>query len=388
MERINNLKFLELLFLSTALFILLPNKIKEIPFLLFSITHLMCYGYKNIKMKYFSLLIFFFLVNLVSLFYSDDLKYGLRRIEGFLPFIYLAIPYSTQNFKNINITKWSKIFNICNAIFLLIFVFYCFISSDHLSYNIIRTSFEKLPLINIHPIYLSIIAFIGFITSLFYLKNTISILSIISNLIIIMLTGAKSTLIFLIIIIPFVFFNKKIEKIKKIMFFLLIIFFASLLIFTKNGHRERFREMFLAVSYNQFNTNNSTSVRNAVYKCTLDRLEKTNLFFGNGIGDSQYFLDQCFKISHSDLLGYNTHNQYLGIVISTGFFGLFSFFLLIFYVFLLNQYKGFTPFLIVISFFLYFFLFENVLERKNGILLFLFSIYFIFNKKVYQSSKY
>lgn len=381
MKTKNKEDIIQYFFYSTALFLLIPNVLKEIPFVLFSIYYIY-YHYQEINKKKMFLITLFFGINFLSLLYSDDIKYGLRRIEGFLPFIYLAVPYTIQNKFKINIFRWSKIFNYVNILFLLGFFLYSiFTSGLSLSYNQIRTNFEQIPLISIHPIYLSIVGFIGFITTIKYVNNKIGLLFILNNLILIFLSGTRSTLFFLILIILILLFTKHIQKKQKI--FLGMIMLISVVVFStiKTDYRNRLREMILPVSYNQFNIKNSTSVRNAVWNCAKQRLKKTNLFIGNGVGDSQYVLDQCFKITHSDLIGYNTHNQYMGIIISTGLLGLLAFLLLIIGVSCWDMNYKNIYFLIILSFFLFIFMFENAIERKNGILLFLFSLYFLFNNK-------
>lgn len=381
MKRISQDAVAHAFFYSTAFFLLTPNFLKEIPFILFSIFYFFCSN-RKIDKKLYLLVNLFFFINFISLLYSDDLKYGFRRIEGFLPFIYFAIPLAVQSKLELDFFKWSKLFNYINILFLILFLIYSFVSFDYSwNYNHIRTELDQLSLLSIHPIYLSIIGFVGLMCTFKYIKSSLRVIFVINNLFLIFLSGTRSTVLFLVILALVLSFTNYISKRAKFLSIGLLISLAIFFLGTKTDFRARLREVILPVSYNNFNINNSTSVRNAVWKCDLRCLKKTNLLLGNGVGDTQYNLDQCFKISHSDLIGYNSHNQYFGIIFSTGFLGILSLFVLIIIVALTNlNYKN-IYFLIILNYFLFLFIFENILERKNGILFFLFSIYFIFNTK-------
>ena len=116
----------------------------------------------------------YFLVLAFSLIYSNNLKYGFRYLEAQLPFFYLPFAYLVFSRRQIideqTIKKWISFFNLSNLLFLLSFVFYFLLQSQEVSYNNIRTSFDTMPLLGIHPIYLSIIAVLT-IFSNFYSQN-------------------------------------------------------------------------------------------------------------------------------------------------------------------------------------------------------------------------
>jgi O-antigen ligase len=380
--------FLNYILYAIAFFILLPNSVKEIPFVILGLFSIFIYSReRKIDTRAFLALGLFFAINLISLLYSHDVAYGLKRIEGFLPLLYLAFSYCVFSSMDIRferkfVAHWILIFNGCNFIFLLIVGFYFFYQAIPVSYNSIRTIFDEIPLINMHPIYLSITAVLGLLSCIHifgsYPKKAIFLMLI--NIILLFLTGARATFIgFFMLLFLTLFFGKEPLKIK----FSISIFscFLVFLLFTYNSDfKKRFREMIIPVSYTRVNPNNSTSIRFAVWDCGLQKIKSSNHLIGNGIGDVPGVLQECYDAQYPGLRKYyNTHNQYFSIILGTGVIGLFSF--LLFFVYLLRyaiRNKN-NSLLLLVLFYLYIFNFENVLERKYGILLLLFFLFFVCN---------
>ena len=134
---------------------------------------------------------------------------------------------------------------------------------------------------------------------------------------------------------------------------------------------------------NNIETYNSTNVRNGVYFCSLD-LIYNNFLFGVGIGDMQDKLNSCYNSKIGAKIytwkNYNSHNQFLFFLISTGIIGF-----ILFSISILNQFK----IAIKYSSFEYFYflilvvlisLSENILSRSDGVLFFsFFNSLFLFN---------
>ena len=73
--------------------------------------------------------------------------------------------------------------------------------------------------------------------------------------------------------------------------------------------------MIIPVSYAAVNTNNSTSVRIAVWDCGIQKIKSSNPIIGNGIGDVPSILQECYDAEYPELgKFYNTHNQYFSIL--------------------------------------------------------------------------
>jgi O-antigen ligase len=382
-----NKEILNFLFYSIAFFILIPNKLKEIPFVILGLFSIYLY-IKGIKINFkkYLFLNLFFIVNLISLLYSSNLKDGFTRIECYLPFVYISFSYFILLKTDIKFTKnflnnWILIFNISNFIFLICFSVYFNYLNLEINYNNIRTILDQIPLINMHPIYLSIMSILGLMTSIQFSKsNFIKGFFIIINIFILLLSGTKATFIgFIVMAFILVLLSKKSKIVKLCLFSFTVLFTISLFAFYKD-FKLRFRETILPVSYNSVNPNNSTSVRFAIWNCSINLIEESNIAYGNGIGDVKTLLLDCYELKYPKLdKYYNTHNQYFSIILGTGIIGLICFFAFIIYI-IQSGLKSKNKFIItLVIFYLYMFIFENVIERKYGILMFLFFIFFVFN---------
>ncbi|PRX56936.1 O-antigen ligase family protein [Flagellimonas meridianipacifica] len=137
---------------------------------------------------------------------------------------------------------------------------------------------------------------------------------------------------------------------------------------------------------NDIETYNSTNVRNGVYYCSF-KVIKDDILFGLGLGDVQDGLDNCYR---KDLKAkiyrwttYNTHNQYLFFLLSSGFLGLIAFLISIYIQFrvaLRRKLSQYFYFLTIVSIV---FLTENVLLRSDGLIFYsFFSALFLFNSEI------
>jgi O-antigen ligase len=382
------LTFLNYILYSIAFFILLPNSIKELPFILLGLFSIVIFiRERKIDTKMFIILVLFFVVNLFSLLYTKDLFYGLKRIEGFLPLLYLAFSYCVFSkmelrFERKFVENWILIFNGSNFVFLIVVSLYFYYQNIPITYNTIRTVFNEIPLINMHPIYLSITSVLGLMSCIYIFRDNLKKCSflIVVNIVLLFLTGARATFIgFFMILFLVLFFGRLSLKIKfsvgVISCFLIYFLFAF-----NSDFKKRFIEMIIPVSYSKVNPNNSTSVRIAVWDCGIQKIKSSNTLIGNGIGDVPSVLQQCYDVQYPELEKYyNTHNQYFSILLGTGLIGLLSFLLFFMYLFV-NALKNKNNFLLVlVLFYLYIFNFENIIERKYGILLLLFFLFFVFN---------
>ena len=143
------------------------------------------------------------------------------------------------------------------------------------------------------------------------------------------------------------------------------------LVFINPSSRERMSEIFNVNTYVEKNETNSTSNRIQVYKCAVAQIAKKP-WFGYGINDDKSALYDCYKKSLYYLYEnrFNTHNQYLSIAMKSGMLGLVIFLLFLAMNIKLALRANDMLFLSVLIFFMVIMLFENVLERQNGVMIF------------------
>ena len=130
---------------------------------------------------------------------------------------------------------------------------------------------------------------------------------------------------------------------------------------------------------------NSTNVRNGIYYCAVSTI-KENLLIGVGIGDAQQELNTCYNEKIGAKIyrwhTFNTHNQYLFFLLSTGIFGLFAFLMTLYIsfrrAFSINE-RLFFFFMILVAMSM---LTENIISRSDGIIFFsLFTCIILFCKR-------
>ena len=371
----------------TSFFVLLPNKVKEVPFILLLAYSLLIFKKNKFNTKLFLFFTLYFTANLLSLFYSQDLNCGLSKLGGTLSFLYIPFSFvvlsnSETNLNLFSLKKWSFYFNGSSFIFLIVFISYFLFQQVPISYNNVRTILEKIPLIGIHPIYLSILSVLGMLLSFFLFnehKKTSSFF-IVSQLSLLIISGTRSTIVIFIIIAFTLILMSQLNKSLKFLILIFSVLLITMFFYQDTDFKKRFREIILPVSYSKVNLNNSTSVRNAIWRCSIIEIQKSNIFIGNGIGDVPTKLKECYDCNYPELdESYNSHNEYFSIILGMGGVGLLSIFSLMFY-FIRHAIIHKNKYLVVLMFFyLYMFAFENILERKWGILPFLFFSFFVFN---------
>jgi O-antigen ligase len=128
---------------------------------------------------------------------------------------------------------------------------------------------------------------------------------------------------------------------------------------------------------------NELTSRLALAECSWMIIEK-NLFFGVGIGDvttelNKIYTDVDFKPGYLDRL--NPHNEYLSHWLSVGIFGLGTLIVIFVLCFLAALKRRNYLFLIIVCIFFISFVFESMLERNKGVVLFAFLLPLFYNTK-------
>ena len=117
------------------------------------------------------------------------------------------------------------------------------------------------------------------------------------------------------------------------------------------------------------------NVRSVIYHCTSQRIKEKPIV-GYGIGQDNIELQKCYdtEFNHTDLFNvfsFNSHSQYLQLLLSSGVIGLILFMGSIFIWIKCSSRDNllYLPFLILA---LFCFTFENILNRHDGIIFFSF----------------
>jgi O-antigen ligase len=138
---------------------------------------------------------------------------------------------------------------------------------------------------------------------------------------------------------------------------------------------KRFKELYKKENYSNVLEFNSTSLRFGIYNCAIQKIKESPIF-GYGLGDVQDELTKCYE-EKSELLTeivYNSHNQYLSFFLSSGVFGFLTLLFTMFSI-LTTAFKRKNIILMSITlFFIIIMMFENILERQSGVIMFSFYI--------------
>jgi len=241
-----------------------------------------------------------------------------------------------------------------------------------------RSLIIEVPLIGQHPIYasiflsLSVIFFIELIKKKSIKKNHqyVYLLFVITNILLLLMLVSKGVIIGL-LLVCFVDILQNLKNIK----LTIIIILAAISFVVLN---RRVKEVFNIEMYSHINENFSTSIRVGIYECAFKVIgEKWVL--GYGIGDSQRALNLCYSNKSNILLKnrFNSHNQYLDVIIKTGLLG----FIIFIYFLVANFKKAYDNknriVFNIIFFYCLIFLIENVLVRQSGVILFFFLLIFL-----------
>lgn len=386
-----------IIFIFLAIIPILPSKLKGIS--VFSFILLALFSLKQKKRKFNR----FYLINMglymmyvISLFYSDTLKVGTSMLETTLSLLIFPIGFMlfSGNTKAITyilnsefFVKYIFIFSsflLSILIFLVSFQFGDYFNRKinlELLVNKLNTGFYWL---KDHPIYLSIYLSVSLlmICSLFNKSNQKNkiILIIIGffKFFILLLMARKGVIISLFISVFLYFLMTKKRKIKIIVLTVFITLLSTVIMLKLiPDTSKRFMKVFDSKSYREIKSYSSTSIRYGIYKCTFYKIHHS-WALGYGVGDVKKELNKCYKKTSNILSNgkYNSHNQYLGILLYVGVLGLSVFLISLLInlkIFYIN--KDYFAFCLLLMF-MSFMLTENILDRQNGVILFSFLLNF------------
>ena len=371
--------------------ILLPFNFRNIPFLIFSLVMLyfFCKPKLNSEKKYLKILIvnvLYFIFMLISISYTDNFNEGAENLLSISPMLIMPLTfyavYTRNNIKQeITQTRLQELFFISTILFfsaiLIYSLFKGFFTKTYLLHYPERIT-VKFGKYSMHPLYASILVIISLIFSTSIYKTLkrsftkflffISIAFLFCQLILL----ARKGPILISAIISIVYFLS-LKKRKGLGYFILMLIIFVILIFSNQLLKERFYEFLSVILNPDLNNIGSTSTRLRIYNFSLEAISKAPIF-GYGIGDVKDVLSKYYIENNSTY--FNSHNQFLGAWLSSGIMGFISF-LLIFVIGLKKAIKSrdFVYFSVLFLFFAMA-LIENFIEKQNGILLFSFLVNF------------
>jgi len=305
---------------------------------------------EKLKIRPLFLVSGFYLLSVITLFYSENLTVSVREIQrGISLFI---IPLCIFYFMPI-ITKEKeqllfKMFTIANLVICSKYIFWILkLLSERGFDTFFNFNFRGKIFIhaNIIPdptyICLGFSFCIIYLGSVFFrtkdnLKKIISGVLIFNFLIFIFLLSARTVIFSILIslVFVFIFFVRKRLKLRRGLVFLLLFFGVVLLTIQSNSFKGRFLEEINLKNIKAPSDKNLTSlnVRYGIYSCGL-KIIKDNSIFGVGIGDLQDELNKCYNTFDTQiykLKKMNAHNQYLQYFIIGGILTLLLFLLFLF----------------------------------------------------------
>lgn len=383
-----------------SLFPLLPFRLKGLPVFCFFILSLFAFRRFRFKREY-NILInsSIFLLNLISLIYSENLTIALAFLESSLSILVIPLSFylisNNSNISNVIINSEFKIHKIfilsASVVSILIFV-------KSLNYgDYINSKIDlSLLLLNLdqgffwlkeHAIYLSIYISISLLMIINLIlksgkKNKVLLsLNAVLQIVVLFLLSRKGVIIsfvFASLIITFLESKNKIKVVKTLSIITGVAFLF--LIYLTPDTIKRFKEVFDSKSYKRVENFSSTSIRFGIYSCSFEKINESKVI-GFGIGDVQQTLTDCYEQKSEVLFEgkYNSHNQYLSILLSLGLLGFVIFVVIIIYN--LNVYSKMKDYFATSLMFMFLFImmFENILERQSGVILFaFFSNYYLF----------
>lgn len=348
---------------------------------------------KKVRISFLLINSSLFITYLISFIYTDNYEIGLKKIETasslfLFPLIFSLLPKHVILSLKINLNYILNLLTL-SGIALIIISFINYTSTPGLALNsssLIDILQNMNTVYNIDNMYrsfhLGISLICGFLL-LYRYKNpykwvyaifliiVVSILLfIISNKVIV---AASCIALFALAFLA---------NTKKVFVMLTLISGALFFIAVYNPNfNDKITNLF-TIKDKSFSSISQEQVRDNLANCSSKLLPESGVL-GYGIGDAKTELVNCYQQINSDLetLNFNTHNQYISIILISGFLGLsfFIFFLLFNIVNSLN-FKNYTA-VVFIIYFAIVMISENILERHDGVISFgfLVSLFISFN---------
>lgn len=355
------------------------------------------------KIWFFTIIfpILFFALILISALLSQDIGAGLKQVEKnllliLMPFILIGIYPPTKLDREFVM----RVFSFASIIsFFILFIIAIFRIIEGANFDVLF--FHELgAFFDLHPVYIAINLCIAIYYLTFYFKDKINygrgtllfLVSIISfGLLGLFLCASK---VVILVFIP-LFFIKLLQgalKKKTLSIILLIILVGNVFVFKSSIVSDRFSDgltfdietfqptseiaLSKVFSNEEKEKISDLELRYLMLKIGTFHLQNDGkLLFGYGIGDVQEYIDYYYMqygLAPGWFEGYNLHNQYLQYLVTYGMIGLTIFIIYLIYslYFAIKNKESLHLFFLILI--LMIFLFECVLSRNKGIVIFFF----------------
>ena len=395
------------LILNSAI-ILVPDKFKGIAVIGLLASTILYFIVEKSDRKFdfrlFLVSVSFFLLLLFSIGYSENVSYALKKLETGLsllayPLVFVLL-YNCRDKMDkqfLETLKW--VFVAALSFFLVATFTFYFLTEPFYTFKSTIVHYHTLVDLRIigyeiHSIYLSMYIGVGIIFLIDIMSKIKSnkrfyLLILIAFLFVFMAVLNKRGPVIAMGLVGLVFLIKSKFKANLTLYLLTLTFafvLASLFI-PRFNNVNRFKEI-IDIEGLKTNPNSSTALRLSIYNCALKQAIKSPVF-GYGWGDAKGVLNECYKEENPSLLlkNYNTHNQFLSMLLSTGIVGLLLFFFYFYYILKYSNKNGNQVLFFLLLYFGFNMLSENILEREDGVIFFSFFVnLFIFNSEI-KSSK-
>jgi len=408
MERIKNVfdfRALHIMLCLLFALVILPSNLKSIAIFLCGFIILVIKIKKGFSFNKTSFLIngSVYLLIVFTLLYTSNFEYGVKKLStmaslGIFPILFSLI--DTKEIVQIKKKHINYLWIYIGSVFLfnsIPFLWFYFSNPNYdvsgIIYHfatIVRVDMGKF---NIHPIYLSMHCAVAILFSFKILSKLSSrkmiglLLSIDLVLLAFMLLYAKKGPIIALVVIfsLFIAFQRSKKLIKT--HIVGVLFIIGLIIIIPKT-RERFVEL-LKIENIKNGSVNSTNIRYTIYNITQDVIKESPII-GYGIGDYNNVLIDAYKRNNEKILEirrYNSHNQYLSLLLIGGI-PLLLVFLIMIGINLTYAIRFDNQLLILLLIFYCIVMFtENILEREAGVIFFSFLINFfgLFNNGLLEN---
>ncbi len=392
-------KALNICLLLFGLFPLIPGKLKGLPVIILIITSFLFFLKK--KKKRFDVIGFcifssLYIISFLSIFYTSSYYFPWDKIETTLSLFIIPLSFfliGEIDFIKIDRAIFHRTFIYSTGILTLLCLIYYAQNNlfDNFPFkvNSFRALITKIPFVNDHPIYVSLFLGIALLLCIDFYKGSsrtekrFIFFAGILNLVHMFLLSSKGVIIgFTLAIIVYVLVANKSFMARILVSFTIVLFVIGSILLFPNLER-RFREFVKKTTYTELRMQNSSSIRLAIFKCTIEKIKEKPLF-GYGWGKGNIILKECYKTRSEQLLslGSNSHNQFLGYYLDGGIFafGVLVFFLI--YLFKHAIANKDNMFLAILVLFVFILNIENILVRQSGVILFIFiMLFYRFTKK-------
>ena len=357
--------------------------------------------------------ILFFILILISALFSQDISAGLKQVEKnllliLMPFILIGIYPPTKVDRKFVI----RVFSFASIIsFFILFIVAIFRIIGGANFDVLF--FHELgAFFDLHPVYIAINLCIAIYFLSFYYKKQVPmsrgaliflILIISFGLFGLFLCASK---VVILVFIPLYFIKLLQGALKKntLSIILLLILLSNVFVFKSSIVSDRFSDgltfdietfqptseiaLSKVFSNEEKEKISDLELRYLMLKIGTFHLQNDGkLLFGYGIGDVQEYIDYYYMqygLAPGWFEGYNLHNQYLQYLVTCGALGftLFIIYLIYSLYFAIKNKESLHLFFLILI--LTIFLFECVLSRNKGIVIFIFMNTFFMMK--YENS--